>query len=138
MEDVHAILELGNACRGIMLEQATKTGVIGNVHLGCNILIPKPYTPWQREPMDDERSLKRKISVLKKGAAQLPNLTLSMMPPRQAIWQTYISRARLRRRRHDRTRRSRPDLFLPCCVSSPDHIHPEVFQPFPRSCAGIS
>ena len=63
MEDVHAILELGAACRALMLEQAKKTGVIGNVHLGCNILIPKPYTPWQREPMDDERSLKQKIWI---------------------------------------------------------------------------
>ena len=87
MEDVHAILELAAECRAIMLERAKKTGVIGNVHLGVNILIPKPYTPWQREPMDDERSLKRKISVLRKGVAQLPNVTLSTMPLRQAIWQ---------------------------------------------------
>ena len=131
MQDVHAILELGAACRAIMLEEAKKTGVIGNVHLGCNILIPKPYTPWQREPMDDESSLKHKISVLKKGAAQLSNVTLSMMSPRQAIWQTYISRAGSDAA--DALERAARGQSLSSLLRElPDRIHPEVFQPFPR------
>ncbi len=131
MEDVHAILELGAACRAIMLEEARRTGVVGNVHLGTNILIPKPYTPWQREPMDDERSLKRKISVLRKGVAQLSNVTLSTMPPRQAIWQTYITRAG-----SDAAgaieRAARGATIASLLRELPDRIHPEVFQPFPR------
>ena len=131
MEDVHAILELGAECRSIMLEHARKTGVIGNVHLGCNILIPKPYTPWQREPMDDERSLKRKLSVLKKGVAQLPNVNLSTMPPRQAIWQTYITRAG-----SDAAdaliRAARGQSLSSLLRELQPRIHPEVFQPFPR------
>ncbi|MEM7355618.1 MAG: radical SAM protein, partial [Acidobacteriota bacterium] len=131
MEDVHAILELGAACRSLMLEEASKTGVIGNVHLGCNILIPKPYTPWQREPMDAERNLKHKISVLRKGVAQMPNVTLSMMSPRQAIWQTYISRAG-----SDAAdaieRAARGESLGSLLQQIPDRIHPEVFQPFPR------
>lgn len=92
-EDVEAILDLGRRCRELMLEQASVSGKIGSIHLGCNILIPKPYTPWQREPMEDERSLKAKISLLKRGVAKMPNVTMSMMSPRQAIWQTYISRS---------------------------------------------
>ncbi len=131
MEDVHAILELGAECRAIMLAEARKTGVIGNVHLGCNILIPKPYTPWQREPMDGERSLKRKLSVLKKGVAQLPNVTLSTMPPRQAIWQTYITRAG-----SDAAgalvRAARGQSVASLLRELQPQIHPEVFQPFPR------
>ncbi len=129
--DVHAILELGAACRAVMLEQARKTGVIGNVHLGCNILIPKPYTPWQREPMGDRRGLEHKISVLRKGVAQLPNVTLSTMPPRQAIWQTYITRAGsdaadvLVRAARGQSISSLLREFSP-------RIHPEVFLPFPR------
>ena len=131
MEDVEAILELGKACRAIMLEHAKKTGVIGNIHLGCNILIPKPYTPWQREAMDDERSLKRKISCLKKGAAGLPNLTLGMMSPRQAIWQTYISRAGSDAA--EAIERAARGQHLASILREFDHrIHPEVFQTFPR------
>jgi radical SAM superfamily enzyme YgiQ (UPF0313 family) len=129
--DVEAILELGAACRGILLEEAKKTGVIGNVHLGCNVLIPKPYTPWQREPMDDERSLKEKISLLKRGAAKLPNLTLSTMSPRQAIWQTYISRAGSDAA-EALVRAARGQHLASLLRDFRDRIEPEVFQPFPR------
>jgi len=93
MEDVEGILELGAEARAIMLEELAPSGVIGQIHLGTNILIPKPYTAWQREPMDDPRSLREKISVLKKGVAKLPNVSLGTMSIRQAVWQTYISRA---------------------------------------------
>ncbi len=131
MEDVHAILELGAACRAIMLEQARKTGVIGNLHLGCNILIPKPYTPWQREPMDDERSLKHKISVLRKGVARMPNVSLSTMPPRQAIWQTYITRAG-----SDAAdilvRAARGQSISSLLRELSPRIHKQVFRPMPR------
>ncbi|MEL7059777.1 MAG: radical SAM protein [Acidobacteriota bacterium] len=131
MDDVQAILELGAQCRELMLEQASKTGIIGSVHLGCNILIPKPYTPWQREPMDDERSLKRKIAVLKRGVAKLPNLTLSMMSPRQAIWQTYISRAGSDAA--DALERVARGAHLTTVMRDlGPRLHAEVFEPFPR------
>ena len=66
MEDVQGILELAARARAIMLEELAKKGIIGHIHLGVNVLVPKPYTPWQREPMDDERSLKEKLALLKK------------------------------------------------------------------------
>ncbi|MEM1202007.1 MAG: radical SAM protein [Acidobacteriota bacterium] len=132
MEDVHAILELGAACRDLMLERASITGVVGNVHLGCNILIPKPYTPWQRESMDDEKNLKRKISVLKKGVAKMANTSMSMMSPRQAIWQTYISRAGSDAAEAlERAARGQPIASI--LREFAGEVHPEVFQQFPRS-----
>jgi len=93
MEDVEAIVELARECRRIMLEELAPTGVIGEIHLGTNILIPKPYTGWQREPLDDPASLKKKIALLKREVGKLPNVTLGTMSIRQAIWQTYISKA---------------------------------------------
>ena len=48
-------------------EQAPKSGVIGNIHLGVNVLVPKPYTPWQREPMDDEREPEGEDRLLQEG-----------------------------------------------------------------------
>ena len=81
--------------------------------------------------MDDERSLKHKISVLRKGTAQLSNVTLSMMSPRQAIWQTYISRAGSDAA--DALERAARGQSLSSLLRElPDRIHPEVFQPFPR------
>jgi len=94
LDDVRSILELADACRAIMLEEARKTGVIGHVHLGTNILVPKPYTAWQREPMAEEASLKKKLALIKRGVAKMPNVSLSGgISIRQAIWQTYITKA---------------------------------------------
>ncbi len=93
MEDVEAILEVARECRRIMLEELAPTGVIGHIHLGVNILIPKPYTGYQRETMEDPATLKRRLKALQKGAAAIPNLSLDVMPIRRAIWQTYITKA---------------------------------------------
>lgn len=93
MEDVQAILELAADCRRIMLEELAPSGRIGEIHLGANVLIPKPYTGWQREPMSTIPELKEKIGVLRRGVAELPNVSLGTMSIRQAVWQTYITRA---------------------------------------------
>ena len=93
MEDVQGILDLAAKARSIMLEELPKKGMIGNIHLGVNVLVPKPYTPWQRQPMDTEKSLKEKLSLLKKGVARMPNVSMGSVSVRQAVWQTYISKA---------------------------------------------
>ena len=92
-EDVRAILDVAAQCRAIMLEELAPTGVIGQIHLGANILIPKPYTGYQREHMEAPDSLKQKISLLNRGVATLDNVSLGTMSVRQAIWQAYLSKA---------------------------------------------
>jgi radical SAM superfamily enzyme YgiQ (UPF0313 family) len=134
IEDVEAILELAAECRALMLEEARKTGTIGHIHLGTNILVPKPYTAWQREPMDDERSLKHKLSMLKKGVAGLPNVSLSGgMSIRQAIWQTYITKAGSDAA--EALEHAARGQHLASVLREFDHrIRPEVFQPVPGEC----
>jgi len=90
--DVQGILDLAGEVHGIMRDAARRTGVMGHLHLGTNILVPKPYTPWQRRPMDDEGSLRAKIRLLERGVARIPNASLGPMSVRQAVWQTYISK----------------------------------------------
>ena len=92
MADVEAILEVARECRAIMLEELAPTGVIGNIHLGTNILVPKPYTGYQRQPMEERRSLRDKLTHLKRGVAALPNVTMGSVSYRQAVWQTFISK----------------------------------------------
>ncbi|MEM6794385.1 MAG: radical SAM protein [Acidobacteriota bacterium] len=130
-DDVRAILELAGQCRDLMLERASKTGVIGNIHLGCNLLIPKPYTPWQREAVADEKELKRKISMLRKGAARMANVSLSMMSPKQAMWQTFLSRAGSDAHVPiERVSRGQPIASV--MREFAPQIHPEVFGTFPQ------
>ncbi len=93
MYDVDAILGVAARCRALMLEELAPTGVVGHIHLGVNILIPKPYTGWQREAMEEPRVLKEKIARLKKGVAGIPNVSLGTMSIRHAIWQSYLTKA---------------------------------------------
>jgi len=130
-EDVAAILTLAAACQRIMVEEGRKTGVVGTIHLGTNVLIPKPFTPWQREPMADEQTLRRKLAELVRGAAQIPNVTLTAMSPREATWQTYISRAG-RDAADAIERMARGQSLSTVLRDLSARIHPEVFQPFPR------
>ncbi|HEX9733231.1 MAG TPA: radical SAM protein [Thermoanaerobaculia bacterium] len=131
MDDVAAIARLAAACRAIMLEETRTTGAAGHVHLGVNVLIPKPYTPWQREPMDEEATLKRKLSMLKKNVATLANVSMSCMSIRQAVWQTYVSRAGSDAAEAlERAARGQPLASL--LRDFAERIRPEVFQPFPR------
>ena len=129
--DIQAIIDLAKQCREIMLERAAETGVIGHIHLGCNLLIPKPYTPWQREAVLEEKELKRRIELLRKGVAKLANVSMSMMSPKQAIWQTFLSRSG-----SDAAlpieRAARGQSIASVMREFKSQIHPEVFQTFPR------
>ena len=91
-EDIQGILDLAAEVHDLMKVAARRTGVMGHLHLGTNILIPKPFTPWQRHPMGGERDLKRKIRILRKGSDRMPNVSLGSLSIRQAVWQTYISK----------------------------------------------
>jgi radical SAM superfamily enzyme YgiQ (UPF0313 family) len=93
MEDVEAILDVVSSCRDLMLEELAPTGIIGHIQVGANILIPKPYTGWQREGMERPELLKPKIKCLKRGIAGMPNVSIGTMSIRQAVWQTFLSKA---------------------------------------------
>jgi hypothetical protein len=43
--------------------------------------------------MPPERELAEKIALLKKGVGRMPNVSLGPLSIRQAVWQTYISKA---------------------------------------------
>ncbi|MCH7665507.1 MAG: radical SAM protein [Acidobacteria bacterium] len=92
-QDIDAILMVARRCRAIMLQELAPSGVIGNIHLGVNILIPKPYTGYQRETVEDPAVLKRKLAVLRSGARKIPNVSIGTMSVRDAIWQAYITKA---------------------------------------------
>ena len=130
-EDVDAIAELAAECRALGAEVAPRTGVMPEIQLGVNVLIPKPYTPWQREAMVDEKTLKAKIRRVRRGVGRLPNVSMTAMSPRQAAWQTYLSRAGSDAAEAiERAARGAPLSVL--LRDYRDRIHPEVYREFPR------
>ncbi len=61
------------------------------VKLSINCLIPKPNTPFQYAPVEDEHSLNEKIRFLKSSLKKLPNIRATFMNPLYAYYQTVLS-----------------------------------------------
>lgn len=88
-DDVAAIARL----TGRILERARAARQrIGRVTVSLNPFVPKPWTPFQWDPMEDGRSLKRKVAVLRASLAELGPVELDAESPREAYFQTLVSR----------------------------------------------
>ena len=88
-EDVLAIAEL--VARVLERARARRTR-IGSVTVSLNPFVPKPWTPFQWDPMQDARSIKRKVAILRGRLARLGQVELDSESPREAYFQTMVSR----------------------------------------------
>jgi len=88
-EDVLAIAEL--VARVLERARARRTR-IGSVTVSLNPFVPKPWTPFQWDPMQDARSIKRKVAILRGRLARLGQVELDAESPREAYFQTMVSR----------------------------------------------
>jgi len=88
-EDVLAIADLV----GKVLERArARRTRIGSVTVSLNPFVPKPWTPFQWDSMEDARSIKRKVAMLRGRLARLGQVELDAESPRDAYFQTLVSR----------------------------------------------
>jgi radical SAM superfamily enzyme YgiQ (UPF0313 family) len=69
-----------------------KNGKVGGLTLSINAFSPKPWTPFQWEPMETIPVLREKLTRLKKRVARLPGVTVDTESPREAYYQTLLSR----------------------------------------------
>jgi radical SAM superfamily enzyme YgiQ (UPF0313 family) len=60
--------------------------------LSVNAFSPKPWTPLQWEPMEEIPLLREKLAGLRKRLARLPRVTVDTESPREAYYQTLLSR----------------------------------------------
>ena len=88
-EDVLAIAEL--VARVLERARARRTR-IGSVTVSLNPFVPKPWTPFQWDPMQEARSIKRKVAILRGRLARLGQVELDAESPREAYFQTMVSR----------------------------------------------
>ncbi len=88
-EDVLAIADL--VARVLERARARRTR-IGSVTVSLNPFVPKPWTPFQWDPMDDARSIKRKVAMLRARLVRLGQVELDAESPREAYFQTMVSR----------------------------------------------
>ncbi len=89
MEDVDAIVALTKKIHDRFCGKRPK---VGGITLSVNAFVPKPWTPFQWEPMEDLSSLRKKMVRLKKMLGPLSRMTVDTESPREAYLQTLLSR----------------------------------------------
>ncbi|MBM4245992.1 MAG: radical SAM protein [Deltaproteobacteria bacterium] len=65
---------------------------VGRITLSINPFVPKPWTPLQWEPMLDLKTLRERAQLLRRAVQRIPGASLDVESPREAYWQTLLSR----------------------------------------------
>ena len=84
--DVLAIADLATKIRDRLARG------VGRITLSINPFVPKPWTPLQWEPMLDLKTLRERTQLLRRAVQRIPGATLDVESPREAYWQTLLSR----------------------------------------------
>ena len=90
-EDLEAMVELVTRIKDRMLEAGRRFGRAGKIIPALNGFVPKPNTPFQWEPICEERELKRRLKWLAKAMARIPNVEVRVMSARIAHEQALFS-----------------------------------------------
>jgi radical SAM superfamily enzyme YgiQ (UPF0313 family) len=88
--DVDAIGDLVQAVRSRLLAGGRPR--VGRILVSINPFVPKPWTPFQWEPMEDLGSLKRKLARVRRRLSGIPAVQVETESPREGYLQTVLSR----------------------------------------------
>ncbi|HUY28424.1 MAG TPA: radical SAM protein [Candidatus Binataceae bacterium] len=91
-ETDHDVLEIARLAGKILAQARARRQHIGRVTVSLNPFVPKPWTPFQWDPMDPPRETKRKIAMLRSALGKLGAIELDAESPREAYFQTLVSR----------------------------------------------
>jgi radical SAM family uncharacterized protein len=91
-DDVDAILKLARAVREVQLKHARQRGRIGRITLSVNSFVPKPFTPFQWEPMEPVDSLNKKLRSLEKAVRTIGNMNIIHDLPKWESLQALLAR----------------------------------------------
>jgi radical SAM superfamily enzyme YgiQ (UPF0313 family) len=88
------VLEIARLTGKILERARAQNHPIGRVTVSLNPFVPKPWTPFQWDPMEDTQSTKRKIALLRAELGRLGGsaIGLDAESPRDAYFQTLVSR----------------------------------------------
>jgi radical SAM superfamily enzyme YgiQ (UPF0313 family) len=90
-EDLEEMVVLVERIKDRMLEAGKRFGRAGKIIPALNGFVPKPNTPFQWEPICEERELKRRLKWLSKNLARIPNVEVRVMSARIAHEQALFS-----------------------------------------------
>ena len=87
-DDIEEIVGLTKRIRHHMMSGKRRVGAIT---LSINPFIPKAWTPFQWHPLEEVKSLKEKIEVVKKGLQKIPRIRVLYELPKWGYVQTLLS-----------------------------------------------
>jgi radical SAM superfamily enzyme YgiQ (UPF0313 family) len=90
-EDLVEMVKLVERIKDRMLEAGKRFGRAGKIIPALNGFVPKPNTPFQWEPICEERELKRRLKWVCKQLARIPNVEVRAMSARIAHEQALFS-----------------------------------------------
>ena len=91
-DDVRGIVDLVESIRSRLGAGAAGAKRVGRVTVSLNPFVPKPWTPFQWDPMQSIGRLRRVMRELRKSCGRIPNLNLDCESPREGYLQTLLSR----------------------------------------------
>jgi len=90
-DDLVAIRDLTLQLRETMMKHAKARGHIGRIVGSVNPLVPKPGTAYQWLPMEDDRSIERKIVRMRSLMAGIDNVYFNIKSERHSFYQALLS-----------------------------------------------
>ncbi|MGH7856052.1 MAG: radical SAM protein [Candidatus Binatia bacterium] len=90
--DVDAIVDLTLRIRERFMGKGKERGRIGRIGLSVNNFVPKPWTPFQWEPMVTVAAARAKLARIRQALRAVPNVEVDGESPREAYLQTLLSR----------------------------------------------
>ena len=86
--DLEAIVDLAGRVKDYMEAQGSK----GTLTLSVNPFIPKPFTPFQWEPMAEKKAVEQKLKYLEKSLRSRKHIEVNVESPKEAYVQGMLAR----------------------------------------------
>ncbi len=90
-DDLVAIRDLTLQLRETMMRHAKGRGHVGRIVGSVNPLVPKPGTAYQWLPMEDDKSIERKIQRMRSLTAGIDNVYFNIKSERHSFYQALLS-----------------------------------------------
>ena len=88
LEDVQAIADLAKA---VLARGRHVLGKRANVRIGVSTLVPKPHTPFQWVPMEDEAIINEQIQLLQREM-RAPGMRFTWNNPKETLVEAFLTR----------------------------------------------
>jgi radical SAM superfamily enzyme YgiQ (UPF0313 family) len=91
-EDLQGIADLTAEIRALVIGSGRTRGRVGRIKVSINPFVPKPWTPFQWDPMALVPDAQRRLRWLRRTLDRMPNVEMESESPREAYVQTLLSR----------------------------------------------